>query len=330
MKILLAFALACALFPRAALADDRSECEVALVEATSGKVELIGADGHEADLEAGQAVERGDLVSTGAGAWADLRLCDGSGLRVGESSKFYYESAESADDGFLSWAFHLVKGTLRAAVVGEGNGERVKLRVRTPTASLGVRGTELVIDADDSGEGETSLHTLEGEVLMGPASDFDKLGQLRGAELTRRFEPVGREKMSRIRRNEARPRRATAFRLEEFRARRQGLLGRPLPKMRWEQLRGRFQKARQGLRERRASRGLFERPREKIEERVGGGGRAERLQKRRELRRERRGTGGSSAGDDSGAAQSQPSPNARRLSPRRGGDEAPRFRRRRR
>jgi hypothetical protein len=248
--------------------EQREQCQLAIAEDVNGSIDVVSTDGSKAELVKDGAVQPGDLVRTGAGSWADLRLCDGTGLRVGENSKFYYEGADNERESFAAWAFRLVRGSLRAAVVSSGNGDRVKLRVRTASASLGVRGTEFVVDSDDAGDWETSLHTLEGEVLMGPEADFDKLARLRGAALTQEFEPVGQEKMSVIHRNEARPLRAAMFKLWEFRAARRGLLNRPLPKRGWTEIRGRFREVHQKLKKRRLERGLFERPREKIEEKV--------------------------------------------------------------
>jgi hypothetical protein len=164
--------------PLLAFADEREECQIALVEALSGTVVILSPTGEKAVASAGGMIQPGDLVHTAASAWADLRLCDGTGLRVGEDSRFYYQGADNERESFVSWAFELAKGSLRAAVVGSGTSESVKVRIRTPSASLGVRGTELVIDASDSGTSETELHTLEGEVLMGPRSDFEKMGRV--------------------------------------------------------------------------------------------------------------------------------------------------------
>lgn len=254
-------------------ADDeqRQQCQLAVVEDLAGTADLVSPDGSLSPLTKDAPVQPGDLVRTGADAWADLRLCDGSGLRVGENSKFYYEGADNERESFAAWAFRLVRGSLRAAVVSSETSDRVKLRIRTPSAAMGVRGTEFVVDAEEAGDRGTTLHTMEGEVLMGADSDFDKLGQLHGAALTQAFEPVGTEKMSVIHAHEGRPLHAAAFKLWEFRAERRRLLDRALPKRSWPELRDRFQAVHQRLKKKRQERGLFERPREKIEEKVQEG-----------------------------------------------------------
>ena len=256
------------LAPALAFADERLECQLAIAEEVFKKVDVVTPEGEVSELNVGQAIQPGDLVRTDLGAWVDLRLCDGSGLRVGENSKFYYEGVDRERESFVSWAFRLVRGTLLAAVVGDGQGDRVKLRIRTPSASMGVRGTEFVVDAEDDGDAQTALHTLEGEVLIGAEADFDKMGSLHGTELLQEFEPVAKEKMSQIRRKEAKPLRAAAFKTWEFRAERRALFERTLRKKSWPELRDHFRATHERLKAFKKDRGLFRRTREKLEERV--------------------------------------------------------------
>jgi hypothetical protein len=252
----------------AAGTEEREQCQLAIVDELEGDVTLLSSDGNSRTLLKDGAIQPGDQLNTAGGAWSDLRLCDGTALRVGENSRFYYEGADNERESFAAWAFRLVSGSLRAAVVSSEGGDRVKLRVRTPSAAMGVRGTEFVAETSDAGNQETQLHTLEGEVLMGPEKDFDKLGTLRGEELSRQFEPVGKEKMSLIHAGEKRALPAAAFKTWEFARDRQQLLGRPLKKRGWTEIRPRFQAVHQRLKKKKGERPLFERPREVLRERV--------------------------------------------------------------
>jgi len=249
-------------------ASEKEECQIALIEESAGNSIVVSADGKKTEVNEGLTLSLGDLLVTGNDAWVDLRLCDGTGLRVGEKAKFYFEGVGDKGDSLFSWAFSLVRGSLFATVTGDGKGDRVKFRVRTPSAALGVRGTEFVIDADDAPEKETRLHTVEGEVLMGRAGDFDKLGELRGAALSENFEPVSKEKMSRIRKGEGRAQPAADFKLGDFRKARKNFFERKLQKKDRQQLRGQFQAAHQKSQKIQKQRGLFERPRAKIEARM--------------------------------------------------------------
>src|SRR5256885_703507 len=92
-----------------ALADDeqREQCQLAVVEDLSGTAEMVTPDGNRSTLSKDGALQPGDYLYTEENSWADLRLCDGTGLRVGESSKFYYEGADNHRESFSAWAFRL-------------------------------------------------------------------------------------------------------------------------------------------------------------------------------------------------------------------------------
>jgi hypothetical protein len=233
------------LWPNLALAE---ECDLLPVESEEGASIIVAADGAKSELEVGDALGVGERIATGEGAWVDLRLCDGSGLRIGEHSKLAFEEAARPEEGYVGWAFELIKGSVLAVVQGEEKSERVKMRVRTPSAALGVRGTEFLVETDAT-EG-TSLHTTEGEVLMGPASDFGKLASLRGRELGKQFQSVARESMSRIAKGEARPRAARKFQLAELRRARKPFFQRAIARMQKGEARAGIEKARAKRRER--------------------------------------------------------------------------------
>lgn len=191
----------------------------------------------------------GDTVVTGKSAWVELRLCDGSAIKVGEKTKFKFEDSAKESDSFTGWAFSLLKGSLLAAIQGEEKSDKVKLRVRTPTASIGVRGTEFMVESDDA-EG-TSLHTLEGEVLMGTPEDYEQLRELKGPALAEKFEAVPKERMSRIARGEMRPVKAMAFRVAELRQKRVNFFERKLAVLNRPEAMKRMAVARQKFTERR-------------------------------------------------------------------------------
>ena len=191
------------------------DCDILPVEKTAGNSIVVSAAGEKSVLDEDSMLALGDSIVTGKSAWVELRLCDGSAIKVGEKTKFKFESSAKEAEGFAGWAFGLLKGSLLAVVQGEANSDKVKLRVRTPTAALGVRGTEFMVDSDDAAG--TSLHTIEGEVLLGTAEDFDQLPELKGPALAEKFEAVPKEQMSRIALGEMRPLKAMAFKLAELR-----------------------------------------------------------------------------------------------------------------
>jgi hypothetical protein len=164
-------------------------CRVLQVDETYGRVVIDSKDGVESEsieLSVGDSIEVGETIRTGEDSWVDLRFCDGGAQRVTELSEFTYSDANESM-GFLQWSFTLGKGAIRAIL--NGDGEQIKYRVKTPTASLGVRGTEFLLEANEE---ETSLHTLDGKVLFGSSSDWDQLNNKIRPDLRARFTEVGK------------------------------------------------------------------------------------------------------------------------------------------
>ena len=95
-----------------------------------------------------------------------IQFADGSKLTMGENSEmvideFVYDPAQ----GLGAQAITLTKGAFRYV---SGAVAKENIKIETPTATLGVRGTELVIDIDALGEVEAS--TEDGEAVWTPRS----------------------------------------------------------------------------------------------------------------------------------------------------------------
>lgn len=162
--------LASALLAPQAVADDDREkggpipAMILKVEG-EGTAKVKKAFGVEEAAGAGGKVFPGDRVITDDRSAVFLLLNDGSVLKVGLASEFKLETAE-LNDRFLSWAFRLVKGTMRALVEKSPDPE-TRVRIHTPSGTVGVRGTEFVVAVDD--ESKTShLYMIEGLVTYGP------------------------------------------------------------------------------------------------------------------------------------------------------------------
>lgn len=110
-----------------------------------------GPDGAPVPLVVGSPVRTGDTMRTGAGAWLGIVLHDNTVMSFGSGSvaridDFLYEP--TAREGRLSAV--LLRGT--ASVI---SGLIAKLRpdaqtMRTPTATLGIRGTHFLVKVDES------------------------------------------------------------------------------------------------------------------------------------------------------------------------------------
>lgn len=131
---------------------------IAKVKKAIGTEEVAGANGK---------IFPGDRVITDAKSTVFLMINDGSVIKVGLSSEFKVEQAK-IHDRFMSWAFGLVKGSIRALVEKNPNPD-VRFQVNTPSGTIGVRGTEFVVAVDDDSKAST-LYTIEGLVSYGSAT----------------------------------------------------------------------------------------------------------------------------------------------------------------
>ena len=154
--------------------DDES---LAVVEriAGAGNATATSAGGENWNLVVGDAIAAGETITLSAGTALDLRLADGSVLRLAPGTRFTLRSFEHPAEGWMSWTFRLLEGTVSGNVRKEtdlGIG-KMKLKIHTPQASLGVRGTEFTFGIDAT-TGENVLETHSGEVLLaGAGVDLD-------------------------------------------------------------------------------------------------------------------------------------------------------------
>ena len=115
------------------------------IQFVAGVAKIINDKKIERPALKGEAVEQGDSILTGANGAVQVALADGGLLAVRPSTQMridaYVYSGKAADDNNKSF-FSLAKGTFRSitGVIGQHN--RQAYKVSTPTATMGIRGTD--------------------------------------------------------------------------------------------------------------------------------------------------------------------------------------------
>jgi hypothetical protein len=99
---------------------------------------------------AGMALQRGDVIETGADGTAGITLEDNSLLSAGPRSQlvldeFTYDSATITGRSLAT----LKRGTLSATSGDIARGTPGAMRIRTPTAVLAVRGTTFLVRVEE-------------------------------------------------------------------------------------------------------------------------------------------------------------------------------------
>lgn len=143
-----------------------------VVVQASGAMSARSPSGAVKPLQAKSEVESGDTLTTAAGAYALVRFIDNSELALKPGSSVVIDQF-SFDDGKPDAdraAFTLVKGGLRSVTGILGKRNKEKFAIKTPGATIGIRGTTFFLeyltgkdDPDASPGLEPGLHVHVGE-----------------------------------------------------------------------------------------------------------------------------------------------------------------------
>lgn len=115
-----------------------------------GKAFVVSPDGKRSALEKGVAVDSGDRIVTTANGRVQLRMEDGGLLALRPKTEFVIEEfnfpasvgGPVATTGEPRSFFALVKGGFRSITGAVGKSDKSDYRVRTPVATIGIRGTD--------------------------------------------------------------------------------------------------------------------------------------------------------------------------------------------
>jgi len=141
-RLVLSLALSCAV-PIAVAAD------AGRIKTTKGAVS-VERNGQRMAAIVGMPVQEKDVISTGADGSVGITFTDNSLLSAGPNSVLALDRyAFDATSGKGALEANLSKGTLAAV-----SGKMVKqvpesMKIRTPAAIMGVRGTEFVVQVDE-------------------------------------------------------------------------------------------------------------------------------------------------------------------------------------
>jgi hypothetical protein len=123
--------------------------DVGLVKVSKGSVQ-IERNGAKVAAPVGAGVQASDVITTGADGAAGITFTDNSLVSVGPNSVFAIDKY-SFDSTTHVGEF---EGNLRKGRLAAISGKMVKqtpesMKIRTPSAIMGVRGTEFVVQVDE-------------------------------------------------------------------------------------------------------------------------------------------------------------------------------------
>lgn len=147
------------------------------VASLTGSLAGMAADGKKRALAVESVVDAGDTLFTYEGSQAVIRFDDGGVVTLRADSQFQvrefdFQDTDPARDNVV---FGLIKGGLRTltGLIGKRNGGQY--RMQTPTATIGIRGTEYDLFYCASGDCVDGLHI---EVIDGAIAVTNEVGTL--------------------------------------------------------------------------------------------------------------------------------------------------------
>ncbi len=131
----------------AAFANPAMAATAGRVDFVIGEASLRSASGQVRTVTRGSEVLDGDTLVTGAGR-AQVRFSDGAFVSLQPNTEFGVREYryEGKTDGSERGLFSLVRGAMRTVTGAIGRTNRAAYQVRTPTATVGIRGTGGLIE----------------------------------------------------------------------------------------------------------------------------------------------------------------------------------------
>jgi hypothetical protein len=126
-----------------------SELQAGTIKSVRGDVHLLNGTGTQRAAVPGDLLMPIDRVVTGADSAASVVLRDGTTMVVGPSSRLdvkeFHFDATTQDGGLL---VSLLRGSMRMITGLIGKKQPDAVRVETQTATIGIRGTDFIVQAD--------------------------------------------------------------------------------------------------------------------------------------------------------------------------------------
>lgn len=126
-----------------------AQLQSGFVKSVRGSVQLLSAAGTVRPATPGDALATVDRIATGPDSSAAVVLRDDTTLVIGPSSRLdlkeFHFDATTHEGGLL---LSLLRGSLRmiTGLIGKANPDAI--RVETQTATIGIRGTDFIVEAD--------------------------------------------------------------------------------------------------------------------------------------------------------------------------------------
>jgi len=143
--------------------------DIGSVERVAGPVS-IAAGTVAREARQGEPIREGDIVTTGAGGEVLIKMNDNALFALRADTQFRFTEYRFNKQGNDSSLTHLLKGAVRSVSGLIAKAQPASVRLTTPTATVGIRGTdyEVVLIEQDSGDTRAGTYNLvnDGATLL--------------------------------------------------------------------------------------------------------------------------------------------------------------------
>lgn len=148
------------LFLFAALAAQAQD--IGSIERVNGTVSITAAGGPSRAAEAAGRLQDGDLIATGTDGEVLIKMKDNALFALRANTQFRlaeYKFDNQASDSSIT---NLIKGAVRSVSGLIAKAQPARVRLTTPTATIGIRGTdyEVMVVEQDSADGRAGTYNL--------------------------------------------------------------------------------------------------------------------------------------------------------------------------
>lgn len=175
MKMLLLISVVLNLLVTATFAQSGNDKDWTLDPKTStlipkylGKIKILHGKAiiGERELKVGSKVYSNDLIQTSDNSYIVMEMIDLTTVTLGPNSDFKVSQWSYRTKNDRNAEFDILKGQWRALVRSKAK-EEDQLKIKTPVASLGIRGTELMVNVlEKNNQSVTQVALLEGSVHL--------------------------------------------------------------------------------------------------------------------------------------------------------------------
>lgn len=147
--------------PEDAVRSDGSGLEViGKVKFSLGKVKAVSKDGVERAIKRGDEVFEGDEIRTAKNGMVKIELTEGTKFQLGKNARATLDKLDySPEDGQGEFGATVLTGAFRyvSGKIADVNPGQQHTQISTPTATMGIRGSELDGEVDSNGQ-TTVIH----------------------------------------------------------------------------------------------------------------------------------------------------------------------------